>query len=659
MPGVRVLHLEDSAIDAELAAAALERGGLECSIEHVATRVGFERALEGGSFDVVLSDYDLPGFRGDEALALVRARDRDLPFLFVSGVLGEEVAIETLKQGATDYVLKQRIGRLAPAVLRALAEAGERRARRVAEDELECQRRRLAFVARSAEIGLWYGDLPLEELSGDERCKLHFGLAADERLTIGRFYEQLHPDDRGPTRRAIEAALEGSRFDVEYRTVAADGALRWIRAIGAVSRDAAGRVRSFDGLTLDVSEQKRGLEEREALLESERAARSEAERGSRIKDEFLATLSHELRTPLNAILGWTQILKSSPGPADLARGLDVIERNTRLQNQLIGDLLDMSRIVSGKVRLDLGPVDLGRVVASVVETVRPTAEARGVRLTCVGEGEPALVQADPARIEQVLWNLLTNAIKFTPRGGWVRVTLRRSSSQALVEVADSGEGIAPGFLPYVFDRFRQADSSTTRRHGGLGLGLAIVRQLVELHGGSVRVASDGTGRGSTFTASLPLTALRTFGLAGRDDAPGEEVGFAIAPKALEGVRVLVVDDDAESRDVVERMLANFGAQVETAGSAEEALGRIRSRRPDVLLSDIGMPGTDGYGLIRRVRALPRDAGGRIPAAALTAFARAEDRQRVLLAGFQTHIAKPAEPGELVAAVASLAGVAPG
>jgi hypothetical protein len=378
-----------------------------------------------------------------------------------------------------------------------------------------------------------------------------------------------------------------------------------------------------------------------------------------MKDEFVATLSHELRTPLNAILGWSQILtRSAPrDDGDVAEGLAAIERNARAQSQIIEDLLDMSRIISGQMRLDVQPVDLSAVVRAAVDTVRPSADAKGIRLNVVIDPQAAPVSGDAARLQQVFWNLLTNAVKFTPREGRVQVQLLRVDSHLEVSVIDTGDGIGPEFLPYVFERFRQSDGSTTRRHGGLGLGLAIVKQLVELHGGSVRAISDGRGRGSTFNVSLPLMAVKPEGngeaVAHRHTSRHPAAADDRACKAIRGVRVLVVDDEPDARAMVRRLLEDCRARVITASSAGEALERLKSERPDVIISDIGMPDEDGYSLIRKVRSLPAEQGGHVPAVALTAYARSEDRVRAITAGFQHHVAKPVEPAELIAIVASL------
>ena len=409
-----------------------------------------------------------------------------------------------------------------------------------------------------------------------------------------------------------------------------------------------------------ASERARSEQQREELLRRERAARAEAERASRMKDEFLSTLSHELRTPLHAILGWSQVL-TRRGTADLATGLEVIERNARAQTKIIDDLLDMSRIVSGKVRLDVQSVDLAAVARLALETVRPGADAKGIKLLAVLDPLAGPVTGDPNRLQQVFWNLLTNAVKFTPRGGRVQVFLERVSSHLELRVIDTGQGISPAFLPHVFDRFTQADASNTRQHAGLGLGLAIVKQLVGLHGGSVRAKSAGPGEGTTFCVELPLQSVNSDLPDALDRLrPGrsEEADRVVPNPAsrfadFRGLKILVVDDEADARLLLRRLFEHSRATVLEASSAAAALSLLHSARPDVLVSDIGMPGESGYFLIRQIRALPAEAGGATPAVALTAYARTEDRAQAILAGFQHHVAKPVEPAELIAMVASL------
>jgi signal transduction histidine kinase len=400
-------------------------------------------------------------------------------------------------------------------------------------------------------------------------------------------------------------------------------------------------------------------QERELLLASERAARSEAERMSSMKDEFLTTLSHELRTPLGAILGWSQILRrGTRNEADLNKGLETIERNARGQAQLIEDLLDMSRITAGKVRLDVQVVELSDLIETSVETVRPTAEAKGIQLAVVLDPCAGAVSGDPGRLQQIIWNLLSNAIKFTPKHGQVQVTLARVDSHIEISVSDTGAGIREEFLAHVFERFRQADGSTTRQFGGLGLGLSIVKSLTEMHGGRVYALSPGLGMGATFTVELPLPVFH--GALPGSPGPHSATPHALASPTFQfpdlgGLTVVVVDDERDSRDLVRRVLEDCSAIVLCAASAAEAIALVEQYRPHVLVSDIGMPGVDGYELLRRVRALGADRGGRIPAIALTAFARSEDRTKALHVGYLAHVAKPVEPAELAITVASVAG----
>lgn len=383
----------------------------------------------------------------------------------------------------------------------------------------------------------------------------------------------------------------------------------------------------------------------------------ELETINRVKDEFLSVLSHELRTPLNAILGWAKLLRA--GKLDGARaeqGLEVIERNAKSQAQLIEDLLDISRIITGKLRLKVRPLSLVSVIEAALDTVRPAADARSIRIQTVLDSEAGPVSGDPDRLQQVVWNLLSNAIKFTPKGGRVQVRLERINSHIEIIVSDTGQGISPEFLPHIFDRFSQADGSTTRVHSGLGLGLAIARNIVELHGGTIHAESPGQGQGTTFIVNLPLMIVHRF--FDRPDrvhpTASTEVSLKDAP-SLEGVKILVVDDEVDTRELLITLLEQSGARVTAAASVSDALEKLEQMQPDVLLSDIGMPDEDGYSLIRRVRTLSKERGGQTPAIALTAYARTEDRIRALEAGFQTHIAKPLEPAELVAVIKSFAG----
>jgi signal transduction histidine kinase/ActR/RegA family two-component response regulator len=385
----------------------------------------------------------------------------------------------------------------------------------------------------------------------------------------------------------------------------------------------------------------------------------ESQQANRLKDEFLATLSHELRSPLNAMLGWLTLLRTRKfDEAARTRALETIERNARSQAQLVEDILDVSRIIRGQLRLNVRSVELVPVIESAIDTVRPAAEAKNIRLQKVLDPAAGPVSGDSGRLQQIVWNLLTNAVKFTPKGGRVQIRLERINSHIEITVADSGKGISADFLPYVFERFRQADSSSTRSYGGLGLGLAIVRHLVELHGGTVHADSPGEGLGATFTIKLPLMAVST--IANEPErvhpAVGGIVSFENSP-SLEGLRILVVDDEADARELLIQILKESGVEVVGVASADEAIRVLteQASRLDVLVSDIGMPNEDGYTLLRRVRSLPPESGGRIPAVALTAYARTEDRRAALLAGFQCHVAKPVELAELIAVIANLTG----
>ena len=414
---------------------------------------------------------------------------------------------------------------------------------------------------------------------------------------------------------------------------------------------------AMDNARLYETAKRARAEAEKAAAEKERLYR-QAEESSRLKEEFLATISHELRTPLSAILGWARMLRMGKlSEENEAKALDTIERNARAQAQLVDDLLDVSRIITGKLRMDVQPADPHVFIDAAVEAVRPAAEAKGVRIQKVIDTGAISIPGDPVRLQQVVWNLLSNAIKFTPRGGRVQIRSERVNSHLEIVVSDTGQGISPDFLPHVFDRFRQADQKTSRQHGGMGLGLAIVRHLVEMHGGTVSAMSDGEGHGSTFTVMLPISPVYRVDPSGsrvhpaaRDLLPplDDECG-----DSLGGLRILVVDDEADTRELLRQGLEYCGAKVSVVGSAAEALEAVMARVPDVLISDIGMPGIDGYDLIRQVRGLPSNRGGKVPAIALTAYTRTEDRLQSLRAGYDMHVPKPVELAELVAVAATV------
>ena len=414
----------------------------------------------------------------------------------------------------------------------------------------------------------------------------------------------------------------------------------------------------------DVTERISREDQLMRLLSREQAARREAEMANRAKDEFLATVSHELRTPLNAISGWVQILRKQDVDYEfLTHGLEVVERNVRMQTKIIEDILDVSRIITGKLSLSVTQVNLAPVVEAAIDAVRLAADAKGIRLEWALDADAGLVSGDPVRLQQVVWNLLSNAIKFTPKDGIVNVRLARVRSQAEITVSDTGKGISVEFLPYVFDRFRQADSTSTRQQSGLGLGLAIVRHLVEMHGGTVSAASTGEGRGATFTLRFPLMAARSAGesLPQSNDAPPDEGQAPVLLSTskpsddlkLRGLRVMIVDDDADARELLEVILLQFGAEIKLATSARQALEILEGWRPDAIVSDVGMPNEDGYSLIHKIRSLSPGRGGLTPAIALTGYGRPEDRLQLLAAGYQVHLSKPVDLLKLIDSIANL------
>jgi PAS domain S-box-containing protein len=513
-------------------------------------------------------------------------------------------------------------------------------------------------IVASADDAIVSKDLDGIVQSWNTAAEQIFGYTAEEM--IGRSITTIIPADRQHEEIDILARLRrGERIEhFETMRQRKDGQLIDVSVTISPIRDRLGRITGASKIARDITLIKRMTEEREQLLQSERAARREAERVSRMKDEFLATASHELRTPLNAILGWSQLLQTrGVSDQDFREGMETIERNARIQTRLIEELLDVSRIISGKVRLETRPLDLKFIIQEVVATMHPAADAKGIRVGTSLSPTAGAIMGDPARIQQIIWNLISNAIKFTPRGGSVDIDLRRVESHVEMVVSDTGQGITPDFLPLLFTRFAQADATTTRRHGGLGLGLAIVRHLTELHGGTIRASSPGQGKGATFTVCLPLAALHERRSSSNDDdeSDADDAGLANPALDLSGVKVLVVDDDPDARQLIRRVLESHGASVATAESSAQGLEALKRERPAILLADIGMPDEDGYRFLSRVRALPKEQGGATPAVALTAFARAEDRRRALLSGFQQHLAKPAETAELLAVVSNLSG----
>jgi PAS domain S-box-containing protein len=495
--------------------------------------------------------------------------------------------------------------------------------------------------------------------SWHQGAELMKGYTAEEAIGMP-FADLFTPQDRAAGRpaMAMRIAAESGEYKGDGQRLRKDGSTFEAAVVLTPLRGPRGDLRGYLKLTQDISERKRLEREREEVLQDAQRARAEAERANHSKGEFLATISHELRTPLSAILGWAHVLERGVfDPETVQHGLAAISRNARTQVQLIEDLLDMNRIESGQLRLDLQRIELGGVIAAAIDSALPAATSKRISLRTVFRPASGQVMGDAARLQQVVGNLLNNAIKFTPPGGQISVALTQHGDIAQIAVSDTGQGIEPSFLSRVFDRFQQQDATITRRHGGLGIGLAIVNHLVQLHGGSVQAHSLGTGMGATFTVTLPA-APAVLPVGGAPRAAAAAPDRDVLAVQLAGVKVLLVDDEPDVRAVTARVLQQAGAEVLVAANATEALELLRQVRPAVILSDIGMPTVDGYDLMRRVRELPAESGGRTPAAAFTAYARAEDRQRALDAGYQMHLAKPVPPAALLQAVQQLAGQGP-
>jgi PAS domain S-box-containing protein len=514
----------------------------------------------------------------------------------------------------------------------------------------------LAALIESAEDAIISKTLDGIITSWNNGAERIFGYTADE--VIGKSVTILIPEGHVNEEPTILAQLRAGKRIEHYETVRVrkDGQLIDISLTVSPIKGPDGKIVGASKIARDITEQRQILAKAEkAAAENERLYR-QAEESSRLKEEFLATISHELRTPLSAILGWARMLRLGQlSPDDTAKALDTIERNARAQAQLVDDLLDVSRIITGKLRMDVRPADPNSFIDAAVEAVRPAADAKGVRVQKVMDTGLLSIPGDPVRLQQVVWNLLSNAIKFTPRDGRVQVRSERVNSHLEIVVSDTGQGISQDFLPHVFDRFRQADQKTSRQHGGMGLGLAIVRHLVELHGGMVRAESEGEGKGATFTVMLPISPVYQVDTTGSRVHPGARdlLPPADSTDRLDGLRILVVDDEADTRDLLKQGLEYCGATVKVAESAAEAMDLMKMSVPDVLISDIGMPGTDGYDFIRQVRKLSQHRGGKVAAIALTAYTRVEDRLQALRAGYDMHVPKPVELTELIAVAASV------
>jgi PAS domain S-box-containing protein len=532
-------------------------------------------------------------------------------------------------------------------------------AQKQVEDRWRESDERWRQILEAAEVGAWQWEFPTGDFTWYGMSVELLGAHPKEFVrTYEESFRNVHPDDLATINHAVKRSIEtGVEFSVEFRVIRPQDGMRWMLAKGQVYNNAEGSPERMMGITYDITPRKQVEAARQELLEREQAARAEAEAAARAKDEFLAVISHELRTPLSAMLGWAEVLRArQPGDSIYERALQTIERNAERQSRLIEDLLDTTRILSGKLRIEVQPLYLDSILEEAIDAVRPAAEAKEIELSLTIDTQQGLIVGDANRLQQVFWNLLSNAIKFTEPGGRVEARLERVEAEVRITVRDTGRGIAPDFLPQVFDLFRQADSSSARRQGGLGLGLALARHLVEMHGGAIKADSPGEGRGSIFTITLPArlgnlitSEMQAVEIKRRLDASGKP--------DLGGLRVLVVDDEADARDLLAIRLQQYGADVITASSVEAAIDSLTQEgpRPDLIVSDIAMPGEDGYSLMRRVRALDPEQGGRIPAIAVTAYSRPKDRVQALAAGFQMHVAKPVNASELAHAITSIVG----
>ncbi|MGI0484093.1 PAS domain-containing protein [Pantanalinema rosaneae CENA516] len=523
--------------------------------------------------------------------------------------------------------------------------------RKQIEEALRNSAEQLSFALTAAKLGDWSWHATTDMVTLSEQAAAMFSIPPGPYMTWSQMQTLIHPDDRDRARYQVEHAIaHRSNYDIEYRVVRPNGTSRWIAAKGRAQYDASGAVLGMLGVVQDITPRKQAEAEREQLLARERAARQEAEQANRIKDEFLAVLSHELRSPLNPILGWSKLLRTRQFDAvATARALETIERNAKLQAQLIEDLLDVSRILRGKMVLNVASVHLETVIDAALETVRLAAEAKGIAIHKRVANAVGLISGDASRLQQIMWNLLSNAVKFTSEAGQIEIRLDQVGNYAQIQVKDTGKGIAPEFLPQVFDYFRQEDGTTTRKFGGLGLGLAIVRYLTEQHGGTVNADSPGVGCGATFTVLLPL--LRPSAVGHVEHRESEHLPSALLPLAHR--RILIVDDETDMRELISTILQATGAEIRVAASAVAALTILPEFQPDLLISDIGMPEIDGYTFLQQVRQLPPEQGGQIPAIALTAYAGELDRQQAIAAGFQRHLSKPIEPEELITAITGL------
>lgn len=620
------------------------------------------RCVLNQDFAVILLDVQMPGMDGFETATLIRSRDRSrsTPIIFITAFSSNDTHVfKGYSLGAVDYLFKPLKAEILTSKVQVFVELFQKtvevkqQATQLAavNTELSKSEERFRTLCACSPLGIYLADVEGRCTYMNPRCEAISGLVLDKSLAEV-WQRSAHPEDRDRVVAHLSAWIkESQEYSSEFR-LAVSETVRWVHVQSSPMFSDLGKLIGHVGTVRDITDRKQAEEERGRLIR-EQVARQEAERANQMKDEFLAILSHELRTPLNAILGWSRLLRVKKFDEEtIDKALETIERNAKSQAQLIEDILDVSRILRGKLNLNKHPIRLESVIELAIDSLQPLAEEKSIVLELTCSPNVGQVIGDSDRLQQIVWNLLSNAIKFTPEEGKVEVRLESVGDEAQIQIIDSGIGIAPDFLPYVFDRFRQADSSTTRSYGGLGLGLAIVRHLVEQHGGKV-YAENNPGEGAKFTVTLPLAQRNA--LAADDDWSELSDQAGTLPN-LVNLQLLVVDDDDDTREFLIALLEEEGAMVRSASSVAEALAALESSWPDVLLSDIGMPGADGYELIARVREMEAVRGGMMPAIALTAYARESERQQALEAGFQMHLSKPVEVTQLIAGIANLAGM---
>ncbi|MEH1826832.1 MAG: response regulator [Nostoc sp.] len=634
---LHILLIDDNPHDRLLTIHALEQDFSDVQIKQVIRPEELNEALSTGNFDVVITDYQLRWSDGITVLQKFKSRYPELPVVMFTNSGSEEIAVKAMKSGLDDYVVKsaRHYMRLPIAVRLAVERAATKR---------KVQGLELRFQTLLDQLNVGVYRLTADDVLLESNGAFLYLLGINSLNTISESHNlapYFQPGDYAKLLQELKQTGDSPEREVLLRR--ADGNEIWVQISQTVS--ANDQITVIDGIIEDITARKQAEQQREQLLQLEQAARTEAEAANRIKDEFLSVLSHELRSPLNPILGWCKLLTSNQlKEPKKTEALAIIERNAKLLAQMIEDLLNISQILQGKLSLNIYSVNLVSVISLVLESVQLAAQTKNIQLHSVLTPNACFVLGDPTRLQQVFWNLLFNAIKFTPAGGSVEIRLEQVDTQAEIQVTDTGQGISHDFLPYVFDKFRQADSKTSRKFGGLGMGLAIVKHLVELHGGQVRAESFGEGQGSTFTVRLPLMTMQT-----QTNTNIKEFDHHLN---LNGIRVLVVDDEVDSKELAYFILQEYGAEVISVGSPFKVISTLTDFQPDVLVLDIGMPEMDGYMLLEQIRSLPSQ-GGQIPAIALTAYAGKLDKQQAISAGFQAHLSKPVDIAQLVEVIAEL------